>query len=128
MVWLGLIPKQVRMDQMAHLLHYPQKPLGITRSMTYLHFRELPSGFNAVVAIMIYSGYNQEDSLIQNMSAHDLGLFRSSYFKCFQEKEAKKTGYDSSSCFDLQSLACLVSIFMDGLYFCYLTVRLIDVH
>ena len=80
------------MDQMAHLLHYPQKPLGITRSMTYLHFRELPSGFNAIVGIMIYSGYNQEDSLIQNMSAHDYGLFRSSYFKVFQEKEAKKTG------------------------------------
>ena len=83
---------QVRMDQMAHVLHYPQKPLGTTRSMTYLHFQELPSGLNAIVGIMIYSGYNQEDSLIQSMNAHDLGLFRSSYFKVYQEKEARKKG------------------------------------
>jgi len=83
---------QVRMDQMAHVLHYPQKPLGTTRSMSYLKFRDLPSGVNAIVGIMIYSGYNQEDSLIQNMSAHDFGLFRSSAFKVYQEKEAKKDG------------------------------------
>mmetsp|Transcript_44711 Transcript_44711/g.100948 ORF Transcript_44711/g.100948 Transcript_44711/m.100948 type:complete len:1253 (-) Transcript_44711:314-4072(-) len=83
---------QVRMDQMAHILNYPQKPLGTTRSMTYLKFRELPSGFNAIVGIMIYTGYNQEDSLIQNMSSHDFGLFRSSAYKCYVEKEAKKSG------------------------------------
>ena len=84
---------QVRMDTMAHVLHYPQKPLCTTRSMEFLHFRELPSGVNVVVAIMIYTGYNQEDSLIMNQSAIDRGLFRSSYYRCYNDQEkATSTG------------------------------------
>ncbi|KAL7435553.1 hypothetical protein ACHAXM_004712 [Skeletonema potamos] len=82
---------QVRMDTMAHVLHYPQKPLCTTRAMEFLHFRELPSGVNVVVAIMIYTGYNQEDSLILNQSAIDRGLFRSSYYRCYSDQEKAAT-------------------------------------
>lgn len=78
---------QVRMDTMAHVLHYPQKPLCTTRAMEFLHFRELPSGVNCVVGILIYTGYNQEDSLIFNQSAIDRGLFRSSYYRCYIDQE-----------------------------------------
>lgn len=78
---------QLRMDTLAHVLHYPEKPLVTTRAMEHLHFRELPSGVNVIVAIMIYSGYNQEDSLIMNQSAIDRGLFRSSFFRTLSDQE-----------------------------------------
>lgn len=81
----------IRMDTMANILYYPQKPLATTRSMEYLKFRELPAGQNAIVAILCYSGYNQEDSVIMNQSSVDRGLFRSIYYRSYMDIE-KKSG------------------------------------
>lgn len=77
----------LRMDTMAHILFYPQKPLVTTRSMEYLHFRELPAGQNAVVAIACYTGYNQEDSVIMCQSSIDRGLFRSLFLRTYCDEE-----------------------------------------
>eukprot|EP00898_Chlorokybus_atmophyticus_P001664 jgi/Chlat1/2499/Chrsp175S02370 len=81
---------QLRMDTLAFVLYYPQKPLVTTRAMEYLHFRELPAGQNAIVAISCYSGYNQEDSVIMNQSAIDRGLFRSIFFRTYKDEEKKQ--------------------------------------
>ncbi|KAI4863547.1 DNA-dependent RNA polymerase II beta subunit [Hypoxylon rubiginosum] len=78
-----------RMDTMANILYYPQKPLGTTRSMEFLKFRELPAGQNAIVAIACYSGYNQEDSVIMNQSSIDRGLFRSLFFRSYNDCEKR---------------------------------------
>jgi len=78
---------QLRMDTLAHVLCYPQKPLVTTRTMQYLHFRELPAGQNAIVAIACYSGYNQEDSVIMNHSSVDRGLFRSIFYRSYRDEE-----------------------------------------
>lgn len=78
-----------RMDTMANILYYPQKPLAITRSMEYLKFRELPAGQNAIVAILCYSGYNQEDSVIMNQSSIDRGLFRSLFYRAYHDQEKR---------------------------------------
>mmetsp|Transcript_8496 Transcript_8496/g.37877 ORF Transcript_8496/g.37877 Transcript_8496/m.37877 type:complete len:1216 (-) Transcript_8496:2643-6290(-) len=82
----------LRMDTMAHVLFYPQKPLVGTRAMEHLKFRSVPSGINAIVAIACYSGYNQEDSVIMCQSAIDRGLFRSVYFRAFSEEEKRRFG------------------------------------
>ena len=74
---------QIRMDTLAHVLYYPQKPLVVTRALDFLHFKELPSGCNAIVAIACYTGYNQEDSVIMNQSSIDRGFFRSVFYRTY---------------------------------------------
>jgi DNA-directed RNA polymerase II subunit RPB2 len=74
---------QIRMDTLAHVLYYPQKPLVMTRAMEFMYFKELPSGCNAITAIGCYTGYNQEDSVIMSLSAIDRGLFRSIFYRTY---------------------------------------------
>ncbi|KAK9092542.1 hypothetical protein Syun_027453 [Stephania yunnanensis] len=76
-------------DTLAYVLYYPQKPLVTTRAMEHLHFRQLPAGINAIVAITCYSGYNQEDSVIMNQSSIDRGFFRSLFFRSYRDEEKK---------------------------------------
>ncbi|CAF0895008.1 unnamed protein product, partial [Didymodactylos carnosus] len=54
----------VRMDTLAHVLFYPQKPLAATRAMEYLRFRELPAGINAIVAIasVFWRSYRESET------------------------------------------------------------------
>ena len=80
----------LRMDTLAHVLMYPQKPIIKSKASNLLNFDQQPSGCNAILAIMSFSGYNQEDSLIINKAAIERGMFRSIYFKTIQNEETKK--------------------------------------
>ena len=75
----------MRMDTLAHVLYYPQKPLVATKSMKYLRFKKLAAGCNSIIAIATYSGYNQEDSIMLNQSAIDRGFFRSVFYRTYDE-------------------------------------------
>lgn len=87
---------QLRMDTLAHVLYYPQKPLVTTRAMEFLQFRNLPAGQNCVVAISCYSGYNQEDSIIMNQSSIDRGLFRSIFYRSYRDELSCKFSAEES--------------------------------
>ncbi|XP_050705237.1 DNA-directed RNA polymerase II subunit RPB2-like isoform X3 [Eriocheir sinensis] len=88
----------VRMDTLAHVLFYPQKPLVTTRSMEYLRFRELPAGINSIVGIACYTGYNQDDSVIMNLSAVERGFFRSCFYRSYKDAETRRSGMQEEVC------------------------------
>ena len=54
----------------------------------FYRFNELPAGINAIVAILSYGGYNQEDSVIMNQSGIDRGLFRSVFYRSYRDQES----------------------------------------
>lgn len=80
-----------RMDTMSHILMTPQEPLVNTEMGKILNFGKLPSGTNAVVAILCHGGFNQEDSVILNQSSVDRGLFRSFFTRTYTDRETKSS-------------------------------------
>lgn len=89
-----------RYDTLAHVLHYPEKPLVNSRLINFLPSNNLPSGINAIVAIACYSGYNMEDSTMFNQSSIDRGLFHSTYYRSYKDEEKKyqSTGEEEKFC------------------------------
>jgi DNA-directed RNA polymerase beta subunit len=85
-----------------HLQVYNQKPLIKTIANKYY----APIGMNSIVAVMIYGGYNQEDSLILNQGAIDRGLFTTHHFtfeKTELEKNEEFTNPDPSITADMKA-------------------------
>jgi len=77
-----------RMD-ISQILYHPQVPLAQTKAMKYNNFLDMPFGENAIVALMSYTGYNQEDSLVVNQTAIDRGLFRADSLKTYHSEIVK---------------------------------------
>jgi len=82
----------IRADTITHVLTYPQKPLVNTRGGEMMGFGDMPSGVNAIVAIVCYTGFNQEDSVILNYGAVQRGLFWATSYRTHCEEE-KKQGF-----------------------------------
>jgi DNA-directed RNA polymerase II subunit RPB2 len=47
----------------------------------------MPYGENAIVAVAIYSGYNQDDSIILNETSLNRGMFQTSYYHSYDFQE-----------------------------------------
>ena len=78
-----------RFDALAHLACYPQVPFVSPFMSKFYGAQAMPSGQNIVVAIMTYTGYNQEDSIMINRAALDRGLFRSIFYRTYKDEERK---------------------------------------
>jgi len=70
-----------RFDTMSYILHYPQRAIINTRIAQYTSSDYMANGFNTIVAIMTYSGFNQEDSIMINKASIQRGLNSLSYYK-----------------------------------------------
>lgn len=69
-----------RCDKDTFLQYICETPLVKTAASKYI----FPNGSNTIVAIMCYSGYNQEDSLVVSQGAVDRGLFNGSKFTFYK--------------------------------------------
>ena len=78
-----------RFDAMSHVLCYPEIPMVSPYMSKFYGAQKLPAGQNIVVAIMTYTGYNQEDSNMINRGALDRGRFRSIFYRTYKDEERK---------------------------------------
>lgn len=80
-----------RMDKEVFLQYTNEAPLIRTAVNKYL----FPNGLNVMTAMMCYSGYNQEDSLIINKAARDRGAFDGSKFTYYKTELEQKDVLDN---------------------------------
>jgi DNA-directed RNA polymerase II subunit RPB2 len=80
---------RARFDAMSHILCYPERPMISPYMSKFYGAHALPAGQNIIVAIMTYTGYNQEDSNMINRAALDRGRFRSIFYRTYKDEERK---------------------------------------
>lgn len=80
---------QERFDALGHILCYPQIPFVSSFMSRFYGAQNMPSGQNIIVAIMTYTGYNQEDSIMINRASLERGLFRSVFYRTYKDEERK---------------------------------------
>jgi DNA-directed RNA polymerase II subunit RPB2 len=91
---------QERFDAMSHLLSYPQIPMVSSYMSKFYGVQDMPSGQNIIVAIMTYTGYNQEDSIMINRGSIERGLFRSIFYRTYKDEERKNQSSGEEERFD----------------------------
>ncbi|KAL5770622.1 hypothetical protein ACOSP7_014776 [Xanthoceras sorbifolium] len=97
----------IRVDTLSHQLYYPQRPLFRTMTSDCLgksdhHFGkngiqprpEIFNGQNAIVAVNVHLGYNQEDSLVMNRASMERGMFRSEHIRSYKAEVDNKESLD----------------------------------
>tara|TARA_R110002020_G_scaffold69025_7_gene179942 strand:- start:538 stop:4062 length:3525 start_codon:yes stop_codon:yes gene_type:complete len=89
---------RTRMDKTAYVQTYTTRPLVDTRIMNIMNLHKIPSGCMVIVAIGVYGGYNQEDSIIFNKSSLDRGLFSATLYHTEKDEDKKIQGDEEIRC------------------------------
>lgn len=78
-----------RFDTITLVLNAPQRPVCETWVYPHVLGRGgcMPYGENAIVAIAMYTGYNQEDSILLNGDSLKRGAFQTTYFHSYTIEE-----------------------------------------
>ena len=84
-----------RFDKTAYILTSPSRPLVDTRIMNWLDLVKIPSGQVIHVAIMSYTGYNQEDSVLINKGSIDRGMFSTTIYHTEKDEDKNITRFVS---------------------------------
>jgi len=78
---------QNRIDKAGLVLNYGQTPLVKSKYLYKINKEQHPYGENVIVAIMVYGGYNVEDSILFNEGSIKRGLFRTTYYNMYESRE-----------------------------------------
>lgn len=70
-------------DNAFQVLSYPQKPLSKTKYFDSIIGEDKTNTFVPIVALLVWSGYNQEDSILYCRSSIDRGLGRVTIYKTY---------------------------------------------
>lgn len=73
----------------AFILHHPQEAIVQTRASKYTNYNRLPPGENVIMAVMSYTGFNQEDAIIMNYDAIKRGLLKITNYNVYSSKLEK---------------------------------------
>ena len=76
-----------RLENAHHVLMYGQEPLVQTMQERITGNYNFPYGFNAVIAVMCYKGYTQEDAIGIKKGCLDRGMGRSSFYRMHHDEE-----------------------------------------
>lgn len=92
-----------RVDTLSHQLFYPQKPLFKTVTADCVGRSDYPfgrkddfsrpeyfNGQNAIVAVNVHQGFNQEDSLVMNRASLERGMFRTELIRSYKAEVETK--------------------------------------
>ncbi|MCX8190922.1 MAG: DNA-directed RNA polymerase subunit A' [Candidatus Aenigmarchaeota archaeon] len=76
-----------RVDSKLNILLYPQKPLVQTYINKITKADEYPHGFNVVIAVTTFEGYNIEDGVVINRASVERGMFWSYMYRTYEAEE-----------------------------------------